>query len=121
MLFKLSFAVTYASGDTATVSTRPSTEVAFERKFDRTLASVFTTGLSMVAAQRAKDGTATDDDRAELTAWFSTNMRSEWTYFLAWHAARTGEEFDSWLERVDEIGWSFVGQADPTNPATPGI
>lgn len=121
MLFKLSFAVTYTNGDTATVHTRPATEVAFERKFDRTLASVFTSGLSMTAAQAAKDGTATDEDRAALTAWFSENMRTEWTYFLAWHAARTPVEFDAWLDTIDEIGWSFVGTADPTSPAAPGI
>lgn len=72
------------------VVARPVTQVAFERKFSRAFASAFS-----------------DKDAVQL----------EWVYFLAWHGARTGLEFDPWLETVDTIDMGVSEEAVPFSPA----
>lgn len=120
MLFKITFDVRYLDGSATTATTRPSTEVQFERKFDRTLASVFMDGLPLEHAEALRDageGAPLDPvAAASFTRWFAQSMRTEWTYFLAWHAVRTSEAFDDWIDRVDEIDWSIVSAARPTRP-----
>lgn len=123
MLFKITFDVRYVDGSAATVTTRPATEVAFERKFDRTLTSVFMADLPLEHAEALRaagpDAPLDRDAAAAFTQWFATSLHTEWTYFLAWHASRTGEEFDAWLDRVDEIDWKVVAQPRPTSPVAP--
>lgn len=108
MLFTLTFDVTYTNGGRDTVKTRPATDVAFERKFDRTLASLF------MSAPFPKDGE--EPDTAAFGRWFGETFRTEWTYFLAHHAARTSLPFDEWIETVDAIEWRFGERVDPTQP-----
>jgi hypothetical protein len=108
MLFTLTFDVTFANGGRETVTTRPATDVAFERKFERTLASLF------MSAPLPKDGE--QPDTAAFARWFGDTFRAEWTYFLAHHASRTPLPFDEWLDTVTSIGWKFGGAVDPTQP-----
>lgn len=68
--------IKYTDGRAQPVVVRPVTQVAFERKFSRGFASCF----------------------GDVSA-----LQLEWVYFLAWHAARTGLEFDDWLDSVAEI------------------
>lgn len=109
MLFKLTFDVVHVDGSKMTVTTRPATEVAFERRFGRTLASLFTSAPFDKAQ-------GDDVDVAAFAQWFGESFRSEWTYFLAHHASRTALDFDAWLDTVDAIEWRFAEQTDPTRP-----
>lgn len=109
MMFKLTFDVTYANGDRATVTTRPSTEVAFERKFGRTLPSLF-----MGAPFDKVKGD--DVDVAAFARWFGEAFRTEWTCYLAWHASRSTVDFDEWLDTVESVDWRFHEAVDPTRP-----
>lgn len=81
----LSLKVTYLDGTNAEVKTRPATEVAFERHFDRTFADLF-------------DG----------------NARHEWVYFLAHHASKSAAPFEEWLETVNGIVFGGVASPDPS-------
>lgn len=90
-MINLGMTVHYQDGREQAVSARPVTQVAFERKFSRGFASAFSSIES---------------------------VQLEWVYFLAWHAARTGLEFDDWLETVSEID---MGVAEPVDPTGPGI
>lgn len=111
-MFKLGYDITYADGAKASVTTRPSTEVAFERKFGRTVTSLFT-GIPV-----GDDGKPTAD-QSQIVEWFAERVQAEHTYFLAWHAARDTRPFDDWLETVDAIDWRIGESADPTTPAQP--
>ena len=104
MPMRLQFTVTYLSGEKATVESRPATEVAFERKFDRNIASMF-----------FRDASGGDVNVAQVLA----ELRSDCMYFLAWHSARSDKPYEEWLELVNGIEWDFVDTADPTNPAVP--
>lgn len=90
-MINLGMTVHYQDGRKQTVSARPVTQVAFERKFSRGFASAFS---SMETVQL------------------------EWVYFLAWHAARPGLEFDEWLDTVAEIDVGGADVVDPTGPVT---
>lgn len=123
MLFKIEFDVRYVDGSTASATTRPSTEVEFERRFERTLTSVFMEDLPLEHAEAMRaagpESPLDPEVAAAFTRWFANSMRTEWTYFMAWHAARSGDEFDVWLDRVDEIDWRLVSAARPTRPVAP--
>ena len=89
-MINLGMTVHYEDGRTQQVVARPVTQVAFERKFSKGFASAFS---SMESVQL------------------------EWVYFLAWHAARTGLEFDDWLDTVSEIDVGAADAVDPTDRA----
>lgn len=86
-MINLKLEVKYRNDTSAEVKTTPTTEVAFERQFNLSLVEAFNT----------------------------TNIRLEWMYFLAWHAARTGTEFDPWLDTVEEI---VVLDSEPPVPTS---
>jgi hypothetical protein len=105
MLFKLTFNVTYSNGDTATVTTRPAADVAFERRFGHTVASLF------------KDAPLDDSvDEVAALRWIGEAFTTEQTAFLAYAAARVDVEFDAWLDTVKSIDWVFGAPVDPTRP-----
>ena len=89
-MINLGMTVHYEDGRTQQVVARPVTQVAFERKFSKGFASAFS---SMETVQL------------------------EWVYFLAWHATRTGLEFDEWLNTVSEIDVGAADAVDPTDRA----
>lgn len=107
---KLSFQVTYVDGRKLEVHSRPSTEVAFERRFDRSVGSLF--------ADIVQSGGA-EEDRDQLIRVYLASLQSDYLYFLAWHSAKSETPYDEWLELVEEIDWGFVKAADPTPPAVP--
>lgn len=122
MLFRLEFTVAYADGSTATVTTRPATDVAFERKFGRSLVSLFTD-----VPVRAGSDAESDEQRRAMLRWFAEQLTAEHTYFLAWHASRDARDFDTWLDGVVSINWQIDRDSgasqvtvDPTSPAQPG-
>jgi hypothetical protein len=81
--------VEYADGRRNETRVLPVTQVAFERKFK----------MAFVAAFNV--------DTPQL----------EHLYFIAWHASRTGIEFDDWLETVVAIDPPEGAEsADPTPP-----
>jgi hypothetical protein len=90
-VINLEMTVRYQDEREQKVVARPVTQVAFERRFSRGFASAFS-----------------DMDTVQL----------EWVYFLAWHAARPGIEFDEWLESVAEIDLGVAKPVDPFVPAT---
>lgn len=116
-LFKLEFDITYADGSKKHASTRPSTDVAFERRFGVTVASMF----ASIPPELASDVAGPLDDARKSAAmrWISTAFTTEQTSFLAFHAARGGDDFDVWLDGVDEIDWNFAGRVDPTQATAP--
>lgn len=87
-MLKISVTVHYTDGRTADVVVGPATQVAFEREHG--------VGLGVLAE----------------------DTRLTYVYWLAWHASRTGVEFDTWLESLDSIDFEVDG-ADPTQPAPP--
>jgi hypothetical protein len=111
MLMRLEFEVTYLDGQKKTVQSRPATEVAFERRFERTVGSLFA-DVSVPAG-------ASDADQAASMRSFLANLQSDYLYFLAWHASKSESPYDEWLELVDEIDWTVAKSADPTSPAVP--
>lgn len=90
-MIALQMTVVYQDGRTATVTARPVSQVAFERKYSRGFASSFS---------EIKD------------------IQLEWVYFLAWHASRSGLEFDEWLDMVDTIEMGVAETVTPFDPAT---
>lgn len=90
-MINLAMTVHYRDEREQQVVARPVTQVAFERKFSRGFASAFS-----------------DMETVQL----------EWVYFLAWHAARPGIEFDEWLESVAEIDLGVAAEVVPFDPAT---
>jgi hypothetical protein len=90
-MINLAMTVHYQDEREQQVVARPVTQVAFERKFSRGFASAFS-----------------DMETVQL----------EWVYFLAWHAARPGIEFDEWLESVAEIDLGVAAEVVPFDPAT---
>jgi hypothetical protein len=100
------------TGQTQLVATRPSTDIAFEREFGITVASLFTSApVGMVV-----NGVIVD--QAAALRWLG-DMKSEHSCFLAWHASRAPQPFDDWIETVDAVDWKFSKQADPTPPVQP--
>ncbi len=90
-MINLDMTVHYQDGREQQVVARPVTQVAFERKFSMGFAAAFS---SMETVQLG------------------------WVYFLAWHAARPGIEFDEWLESVAEIDMGVADEVVPFDPAT---
>ena len=85
-MINLAMTVKYNDGREQPVTSKPVTQVAFERRYSTGFAAAFSA---------------------------IETVQLEWIYFLAWHAARTGLEFDEWLDTVDEID---VGTADKIDP-----
>jgi hypothetical protein len=83
----LSMTINYLDERAVKVTVLPVTQVAFERHFKCAFSSAF----------------------AEAPAF-------EHVLFLAWHAARTGLEFDPWLETVAGVDLGDADAVDPTNP-----
>lgn len=109
-MFKLKFEITYADASKATATTRPGTDVAFERRFGCSVASLF--------GDLPRNLDADDPDaRLEMVKWFGSAFSSEHTSFLAWHASRDSRDFDAWLDSVEEITWEMAGAPVPTQPA----
>lgn len=54
--------------------------------------------------------------KCSLTVAFNGESSLEHLFFLAWHASRTGMEFDPWLETVEGIDVGTPDAVDPTNP-----
>lgn len=108
----MEFEIKYLNGQVETVFSRPATDIAFERQFGLTVASLFTS----IPQDLVVDGKVTDNIAA--MRWFS-EMKSEHSCFLAWHSSRSSETFDNWIETVDEVNWKFSKPVDPTRPARP--
>ena len=104
------FDVTYIDGRKTTVTSRPSTDVAFERKFNRTIGSLF-------SEVEVPGDEATPEQIQKAMVPFLMEMRSDYVYFLAWHSSKSEKSYDDWLELVDEVLWSFSHSVDPTPPA----
>lgn len=105
----MTFDVTYTDGRKVEVTSRPATSVAFENKFDRTIASLF--------ADISVSEDATPEELLEATRAFLGTLRDDYVYFLAWHSSKSDKPYGEWLELVDEVGWKFTETADPTLPA----
>jgi hypothetical protein len=54
--------------------------------------------------------------KCAFTAAFEQAPAIEHIFYLAWHAARTGLEFDPWLETVAGVDVGAADAVDPTNP-----
>ena len=91
---RIEFTITYADGTAAEATASVADQVAFEQQHDRSIARL------------------ADDFRLTDACW------------LAWHSLkrtnRTGEEFDTWLERVDnvEIGQGKIVPLEGTTTPT---
>lgn len=106
----MEFEVKYLNGQTSTVATRPATDIAFERHFGVSVASLFTSmPIGMVVDNQVVD-------QAAAMRWYG-DMKSEHSCFLAWHSSRATSTFDEWIETVDAVDWKFAKQVDPTLPA----
>ena len=103
-MVKLEFNVTYDGGSKVTVTTRPAGDIAFEKRYGKSIVNIITNAPQT-------------EDKAELARWFTTAVTEEQTAFMAWKASRDAREFDEWLETVDEIEWTLASRVDPTNPA----
>lgn len=86
-MINLKLTVLYTNGTKAEVKSSPSTEVAFERHFNRGLVEAFQN---------------------------QEKLRLEWLYFLAHHASKTVTPFDAWLEGVDTIEVEGTDTPDPS-------
>jgi hypothetical protein len=79
----INFNVKYVDGSAAEAVASVADQVAFEREHDKSIATI------------------------------STDFRLSDICWLAWHALKrrgaTGDPFDTWLERVDEVE---IGQSD---------
>jgi hypothetical protein len=91
---RIAFQITYADGSAAEATASVADQVAFEQQNDRSIARL------------------SDDFRLTDACW------------LAWHALhrtnKTSENFDAWLERVDnvEIGESKIVPLGATTAPT---
>lgn len=111
MLTKLKFNVSYADGQKVEVTSRPSTEVAFERRFQQTIATLF-----IDAPQIDNTAVMTADQQHQLLSWLAT-VKADHINFLAWHSTKSATPYDEWLELIDEVSWTFAETVDPTRPA----
>lgn len=116
-LFKLKFDITYADGTAAQATTRPASDVSFERHFGITVASLF----SDVPTELGAGGDLSAADKSVAMNWIGTAFKTEHTSFLAWHASRDNRTFDEWLDTVEEIEWGFAGVVDPTRPTVSAL
>lgn len=113
-MMNLTINVTYLDGTSATVKSRPATEIAFERRFNLGLAEAF---KSVPAFN--DDGTPKRNDAGEPEYEVDmTRIRMEWLYFLAFHAAKQSTDFDAWVETISDIE---VGGADSPDPSVPAL
>jgi hypothetical protein len=106
LLFRLEFEVKYLNGETATVLTRPATDIAFERKYGVSVGSLLTETLP------------DEENRHSMLKWYS-ELKAEHSCFLAWHACGSRLPFDDWVETIDEVTWEFAKTVDPTRPVQP--
>lgn len=88
MIPNVKLTVKHADGTTSIADVRPRSQIAFERKFDMSITAAFASG------------------------------RHEYLYFMAWHASRSADGFDDWMETVHGIDVE-VEAADPTRPVPP--
>jgi len=90
---RIQFTITYADGTAAEATASVADQVAFEQSTDRSIARL------------------ADDFRLTDACW------------LAWHSLkrtnRTGEEFDTWLERVDNVEFGQAKIAPLEGTTTP--
>lgn len=89
MIPNLKMTVNYTNGGASTVDVKPRSQIAFERQFDIGIAAAFSN---------------------------ANGLRFEHIYFMAWHASKTNQPFDDWLESVDGIDMEVGDPADPTLP-----
>ena len=91
---RITFTITYADGTAAEATASVADQVAFEQEHDRSIARL------------------ADDFRLTDACW------------LAWHSLkrtnRTAEEFDTWLDRVDnvEFGQAKIAPLEATTTPT---
>lgn len=111
MLFRLEFEIKYLNGTSQVVATRPATDVAFERQFGVSVASMFSSMPPDVMA----DGKV---DQVAALRWFG-DLKQEHQCFLAWHSSKATVPFDDWIETVDAVNWKFAASVDPTQPVPP--
>lgn len=97
-MIKIKLNVTYQDGRTADVVAGPATQVAFEREFKIGVPD-------LVEAEKGEDGQVRD-----------VHFKTEHIYWLAWHASKSGVEFDAWLESLDSVDFD-VEAANPTQSA----
>src|SRR5438046_1315427 len=106
-MMNMTIKVDYADGTSATVKSRPATEVAFERKFNLGLAEAF---------EPIPTGDKNPDGTPEMTGNPKT-IRMEYLYFIAWHATKQGGDFDAWMETLDDIELIDSDSPDPSTAA----
>lgn len=87
-MLKIKGTVHYEDGHSAEVTVGPVTQVAFEREHN--------CGIGVIAE----------------------DSRLSYVYWLAWHASRSGLDFDAWLETVSEVDLE-AEEPTPTEPAPP--
>lgn len=87
-MLKIDMTVVYEDGRTAKVTAGPVTQVAFEREHS--------VGIGVLAEEQ----------------------KLSHLYWLAWHASRSGVEFDAWLESITAVDVE-VDTPTPTEPAQP--
>lgn len=108
-MFKLRFTVTYVDGQKVEVTSRLATEIAFERRFGRTVGSLF--------AGMAVHEESTDEEKRQAAIGLLGELHQDYLTFLAWHSARATDQYDDWVEKVEDVEWNFaVEPVDPTNP-----
>lgn len=89
-MLAIEMTVEHLDGRTSTVRVLPVTQVAFERHFKTSFASAFSQTQSPLM---------------------------EHVFWVAWHAARSGVDFDQWLETVAGLPTAVEEPVDPTSPA----
>lgn len=87
-MLSINIKVNYLDGRSVDVKAGPVTQVAFEREHK--------VGIVAIA----------------------TENKLSHVYWLAWHASRSGTEFDAWLESLESVEFD-VSSPDPTKPAPP--
>lgn len=87
--------IRFLDGATSECVVRPRTQIAFERKFNVAITSVFNPEAPGA-------------------------MRFEYLYFMAYHASKASQEFDVWLDLVDGIDVEVEDTVDPTLPVPSG-
>lgn len=88
-MLSITLTIDYTDGrNSQTVRALPVTQVAFEREHSCSIGVI------------------------------ATEQKLSHVYWLAWHAARPGVDFDAWLDAVESIDVE-VDATDPTKPAAP--